>query len=365
MPKDANLNGSALRKPAAAAAVTLMGFAVLRRLGVRKDDQVVHQSIHGSRGADRGRRADRPSELGTLGWRDVLWRTYAEFSDDRILMIAAGITFYGLLALFPALTALVSIAGLVIDPSRIVEQVQSLSGVVPEAAIGIISDQLQRIAEQPANSLSFAFMIGLAIALWSANNGIKAMFEGLNIVYDEEEDRSFLRLNAVSLMFTLGAMVTIIIALGAIVVVPALLGFVGLGGLSSTLINLGRWPVLFAFIIVGIGLLYRFGPSRRPARWRWISVGSVLAAVLWVVMSAVFSWYVSNFNSYNQTYGSLGAVIAFMVWMWISASIILLGAELNAELEHQTARDTTISPEKPMGNRGAHAADTVGKRMTS
>lgn len=365
MANDANLNGSSFRKSAAAAAATLMGLAILRQLKIPKTHRGAHNADRPSREVDRGRHAERPSDLGMVGWRDALWRTYAEFSDDRILMIAAGITFYGLLALFPALTALVSIAGLVIDPASIVEQVQSLSGFVPEAAIGIISGQLQRIAEQPANSLSFAFIIGLAIALWSANNGIKAMFEGLNVVYDEQEDRSFLRLNAVSLMFTLGAMVAIILAIGAIVVVPAVLGVVGLGGISATLINLGRWPVLFAFLIVGIGLLYRFGPSRRPAQWRWISIGSALAAVLWVATSALFSWYVSNFNSYNETYGSLGAVIAFMVWMWISATIILLGAELNAELEHQTARDTTSSPEKPMGKRGAQAADTVGKPIRS
>lgn len=353
------------RRPAAAAAAALLGIAALRKLGIRKGDRVAIEGGNtvndASRGSDRGRNAERPSDLRMAGWRDALWRTYSAISNDRILLIAAGITFYGLLALFPALSALVSIAGLVIDPSRIVDQVQSLSGIVPDAAIGIMSGQLQRIADQPANSLSFAFLIGLAVALWSANNGIKAMFEGLNVVYDEQEDRSFLRLNALSLTFTLGAMVTIILALGVIVVVPALLGYVGLGDLASTLIDLGRWPALFALIIVGIGLLYRFGPSRRPARWRWISVGSVLAAVLWVVSSGLFSWYVSNFSSYNETYGSLGAVIAFMVWMWISASIILLGAELNAQLEHQTIRDTTTGPDKTIGSRGAQAADAVGK----
>jgi membrane protein len=164
------------------------------------------------------------------------------------------------------------------------------------------------------------------------------MFEGLNVVYDTQEDRSFLRLNGISLTFTLGAIAMVIVALAAIVVIPAVLAFVGLSGSSGTLINLGRWPILSAIIILGIGLLYRFGPSRIPPSWRWVSVGSVVAAALWVAASALFSWYVANFNSYNETYGSLGAVIAFMVWIWISASIVLLGAELNAELERQSGR---------------------------
>jgi membrane protein len=256
---------------------------------------------------------------------------------------------------------LVSIAGFVIDPNSVVYQLQSFSRLLPEGALGIIGGQMQRIASQPTNHLGFAFTTGLGIALWSANNGIKAMFDGLNVVYDEAEERSFLRLAFISLLFTLGAIVTVIVALGAIVVIPAILAFVGLGGLPATLISLARWPILCALIVIGIGLLYRFGPSRKPARWRWISVGSLLAASLWVAASALFSWYVSNFSSYNETYGSLGAVIAFMVWMWISTTIILLGAELNAELEHQTARDTTTSPEKPMGSRGAKMADSVGE----
>ncbi len=300
-------------------------------------------------------------ELGVAGWKDVLWRTYTEFSNDRILLVSAGITFYALLALFPALTALVSIAGFVIDPNSVVDQLQSLSRFLPEGALGIIGGQMQRIASQPTNHLSFAFATGLGITLWSANNGIKAMFDGLNVVYDEAEERSFLRLAFVSLVFTLGAIITVILALGAIVVVPAILALVGLGGLPAILIRLVRWPILFALIVIGIGLLYRFGPSRSPARWRWISIGSLLAASLWVAASALFSWYVTNFDSYNETYGSLGAVIAFMVWMWISTTIVLLGAELNAEMEHQTARDTTTAPKKPMGSRGPEMADSVGK----
>jgi membrane protein len=326
-------NEGVLEKFAAAAVGTLMATALRRRRVTR-----VAKETPTLRATTRVNVAERPASQAHAGWWAILKRTYTEFSNDRILLVAAGITFYGLLALFPALTALVSIAGIIIDPNTIADQLRNLSGVVPEAAINIVGEQMQRIASQPTNNLSVAAVTGLAIALWSANNGIKAMFEGLNVVYDTQEDRSFLRLNGISLTFTLGAIAMVIVALAAIVVIPAVLAFVGLSGSSGTLINLGRWPILFAIIILGIGLLYRFGPSRIPPSWRWVSVGSVVAAALWVAASALFSWYVANFNSYNETYGSLGAVIAFMVWIWISASIVLLGAELNAELERQSGR---------------------------
>jgi membrane protein len=309
-------------------------------------------AIEGTAGnADDG----RPTDAGPSRWMFVLWDTYQEFTKDRVLLVAAGITFYGLLALFPALTALVSIAAFFIDPTRVVNQLQSFSNILPEGALGIIGGQMERIIGQPKNTLSLAFLMGLAVALWSANRGIKAIFDGLNVVYDEREDRSFLRLTLVSFLFTLGAIATIILALGAIVVVPVILAFIGLEGITGMLVDLGRWPVLFALIVIGIGLLYRFGPSRRPPRWRWISAGSLLAALLWVVASILFSWYVANFNSYNEIYGSLGAVIAFMVWMWISVTIVLLGAELNAILERRVESDTADSSSQKDDGRRAGA----------
>jgi membrane protein len=299
--------------------------------------------------------AGRPTDVGPSRWMFVLWDTYQEVTRDRVLLVAAGITFYGLLALFPALTALVSIAAFFIDPTRVVNQLQSFSNILPEGALGIIGGQMERIIGQPKNTLSLAFLMGLAVALWSANRGVKAIFDGLNVVYDEREDRSFLRLTLVSFLFTLGAIATIILALGAIVVVPVILAFIGLEGITGMLVDLGRWPVLFALIVIGIGLLYRFGPSRRPPRWRWISAGSLLAALLWVVASILFSWYVANFNSYNEIYGSLGAVIAFMVWMWISVTIVLLGAELNAILERRVESDTADSSSQKDDGRRAGA----------
>lgn len=343
----------AVRKSAAVAAVAVLGvmaFRLTSALGGNRDTALAateQRDDGASAKYDRARKAEGSPDLGGRGWTDIARRTYADVSEDRILLVAAGITFYGLLALFPALTALVSIAGFFIDPTRVVDQLQSFSSFLPDGALGIIVDQVQRIASQPTRNLSFAFLTGLGVALWSANNGIKAIFDGLNVVHGEREERSFLRLTVVSLLFTVGAIATIILALGAIIVIPAILGFVGLGGVAGALIRFGRWPVFFALIVIGIGLLYRFGPSRSPARWRWTSAGSLLAALLWVAASALFSWYVANFNSYNEIYGSLGAVIAFMVWMWISTTIILLGAELNSELERQVIGSTTA---KQAGN---------------
>ena len=291
--------------------------------------------------------------------KEVLLRVYSQLSDDRVLLIAAGITFYGLLALVPGLAALVSVYGLFADPTSVASHLQTLSSFLPKDAIDVIGGQLDRLARLPASRLSVAFIAGLGIALWSANNGVKAVFEGLNVAYGEKEERGFLRLTAISLLFTVGAIGAGILAIVAIAVVPAALTYFGAEGAFDVLVRLGRWPLLLAVLCLVLALLYRFGPSRRSAKWRWISPGSLIAGILWIVVSALFSWYLANFGNYNETYGTLGATIVFMMWLWISAIIVLLGAELNAELEHQTERDSTVSGDKPLGQRGARMADTV------
>lgn len=307
-----------------------------------------------------GRAAESPRDIPVAGWKDILWRTYEQLGKDRVMLVAAGVTFYGLLALFPAITALISIYGLFADPDVVVDHVDALSGFLPEEALGLIGGQMERIAAQPTGGLSFGFAIGLAVALWSANNGMKAIMTATNVAYNEQETRGFLRLNAVAFAFTLGAMLAVLLAIGAIVVLPIMLGFVGLGATADAAVRLGRWPLLLMAIILGVSLIYRYAPNRLRAQWRWISPGSVLASVIWIVASILFSWYVTNFGTYNETYGSLGAVIAFMVWMWVSATIIIMGAELNSEIERQTIRDSTVGPGAPLGERGAQAADTVG-----
>ncbi len=308
----------------------------------------------------RGRSANTPAEIPARGWKDILWRTYEEFGKDRIMSVAAGVTYYALLAVFPAIAALVSIYGLFADPAAIQDHLVTLSGVLPGGALDIIREQIVRIASQGRGALGFGFIFGLGLSLWSANAGIKAVFDALNIVYDEEEKRSFVMLNLLSLSFTLGAILFILSALAAIIVLPILFTFIGLGTGTERMLAILRWPVLLIGVVLGLSLVYRFGPSRDKAEWRWVTPGGIVAALLWLAVSMLFSWYVGNFGSYNETYGSLGAVIGFMTWIWLSSIIVLLGAEINAEMEHQTAKDTTEGPHQPMGARGARMADTIG-----
>ena len=283
----------------------------------------------------------------------------------RLLAVAGGVTYFGLLALFPAIAALVAIYGLFTDLGTINDHLTALSGFLPSGALDIIGDQVKRIANKGNTTLGFAFFFGLGLSLWSANSGMKAMFDALNVAYGEEEKRGFFSLNLRTICFTIGAIAFLLLALGAIVVIPAILKLVGLGEFLGWVLWAARWPALLALIIVGLAIVYRYGPSRERARWRWITPGSSLAAIVWVIFSMLFSWYVANFGKYNETYGSLGAAIGFMTWMWLSVTIILVGAELNAEIEHQTAKDTTTGPEQPMGSRGAHVADTVGAAKAS
>ncbi len=297
------------------------------------------------------------------GWRDILVRTYQQIDEDRLLATAAGVVFYGLLAIFPAITALVSSYGLFADPATISNNLQSLAVMLPEGSFGIVQDQISRVTAQPPTQLGLTFAIGLAIALWSANAGMKAVIEALNVVYDEREKRGFFMLNAVSLLFTIGAIVSLLVMVSAVIAIPLALERLGLGAETEAIIAWGRWPVIVLLLLAALAVLYRFGPSRTAARWEWLSPGATVAALLWLAGSALLSWYLSNFGNYNATYGSLGAVIGLMMWMWMSAIIVLCGAELNSEIEHQTAADTTEGRAKPLGTRGAVAADTVASAL--
>lgn len=309
---------------------------------------------------DRGRSADRPSEMSPRGWKDILLRTYKSISSDRVFSLSAGVTYYILLSLFPALTALVSIFGLFGDTAVIEQQVDSLALIIPAGGLDIIHQQLDRLTAQANSALGFAFILGLLTSLWSANASVKAMFDALNVVYGERERRSFIGLNALSLLFTAGLLIFTVIAIAAIVILPTILNVLFLGYSTEWAIALLRWPALFVIVVLGLSVIYRYGADRADPKWRWVSWGSALAALLWMLVSMAFSWYVANFGSYNETYGSLGAVIGFMVWTWLSVSVVLLGGELNAEMEHQTARDTTTGAPLPMGLRQAEMADTLG-----
>jgi membrane protein len=236
---------------------------------------------------------------------------------------------------------------------------------VPEGSFQIVQDQVGRVLMKGHTALGTTFLFGLGLAIWSANAGIKAIIDALNVVYGEQEKRSFVRLNLLALAFTTGGIAALLLMVGAVVVVPLALNRLSLGPENQFIIGLARWPLLFMFLLAALGVLYRFGPSRRSARWDWLSVGTLAAASLWIVGSSLLSWYLSNFGNYNATYGSLGAAIGLMMWMWMSAIIVLCGAQLNSEIEHQTALDTTVGPPKPLGARGAVMADTLGPAVSA
>jgi membrane protein len=329
-----------------------------------RDPPVRQPGPHRLEDEGRGRHASKPSDIPARGWKDILWRVYENINEHRVMAVAAGVAFYVLLALFPGIAALVSLYGLFADPTSISQHLSDLSGFIPEGATQVIGDQLKNLTSNGSSTLGLTFLLTLAISLWSANSGMKAIFDALNVVYGEREKRNFIKLNALSLAFTLCAIAFMLIAMTAIVVLPAVMNYVGLGSITDWIVRIGRWPVLLVVVALVIAVLYRYGPSREEAQWRWISWGSAFAAISWLIVSFVFSYYTSHFGSYNKAYGSLGAVFGFMTWIWLSVMMILLGAELDAEMEHQTARDTTSGTPKAMGARGAKMADTVGRAMT-
>jgi membrane protein len=309
----------------------------------------------------RGRRALAPWQIPRAGWKDILWRTYAGVGEDRLLAIAAGVVFYSLLALFPAITAGVSIYALFANAGTIAGHISDLALLLPGGALDIVSEQVHRIVERGAEELTFGFVVGLGVAIWSANAGMKAIFDALNVIYDEDEHRGFIKLNLISLLFTTVSIAFVLVMVASAVVAPIAFKYVGLASNAGVIVAYGRWPALFVIGVLALAVLFRFGPSRQFAQWRWLSVGSIFAAAAWIVMSIAFSWYVANFGTYNATYGSLGAAIGMMMWMWLSIIVVLVGAELNSEIEHQTARDSTTGAPLPLGLRGATMADTVGE----
>jgi membrane protein len=308
----------------------------------------------------RGRRARGPLQIPWRGWKDIFVRTYHEIEDDRLLALAAGVVFYSLVALFPAIAAGVSIYALFADAATIARHLTFAADIVPAGTLDLLSEEITRIGRKSDGKLTFGFLLGLGIALWSANAGMKAIVDALNIINDEDEKRGLVWLNVVSLFFTICAIAAAGLAVALVVVFPLLLAAFGLTSLDHPIIGYLRWPMMFVMIILGLGVLYRYGPSRRRAKWRWLSIGSVLAALVWLAGSSLFSWYLGNFANYNATYGALGAVVGLMMWMWLSTIVVLVGAELNSEIEHQTAHDSTVGLEKPLGTRGAVMADTVG-----
>ncbi|MCP3472889.1 YihY/virulence factor BrkB family protein [Bradyrhizobium sp. CCGUVB1N3] len=312
-----------------------------------------------------GRRSKSPLKIPLAGWKDILWRTYQRIDEDRLLATAGGVVFFGLLAIFPAVTALVSSYGLFANPSTISANLQTLAMMLPEGTFQIIEDQIGRVVSKGNTALGATFLFGLVLAIWSANAGVKSIIDALNVAYEEREKRSFIRLNLVSLAFTIGSIAALLLMVGAVVAFPLALNHLGLAPESKLIVALARWPLLFVILLAALAILYRFAPSRDAARWEWLSIGAVTASVLWIAGSALLSWYLSEFANYNATYGSLGAAIGLMMWMWMSAIVIMFGAELNSEIERQTLRDTTTGTPTRLGSREAVSADTVGAAARS
>lgn len=319
------------------------------------------EEVRGQTG--RGRQAENPYNIPPVGWKDVYWRALREFRDDQIANAARGVAFAIMLALFPAIGAFVAIFSMVADVDAAQRQIESFGGVLPPDTVAFVSGQIERIAGQTQATLSFAFALSLLLSLWGANVGMKSLFAALNIAYEEREKRTFFRMTLITLAFTVGAVIFLTAAMASVMAVPQVLEFLGLGMLIGPMTWL-RWPMLLVVTMLALALLYRFGPSRADPRWRWVSLGSVTASLLWLLVSLLFSWYLSSVADFNATYGSLGTVFAFMMWLWLSSAVVLFGAEVNSEMERQTLKDSTTGEPQPLGQRGAVAADTVGKAKT-
>jgi membrane protein len=311
----------------------------------------------GAAGDDRGRSAESPTEIPAGGWVDIAKRTGAQVKQDNLSIVAAGVAFYVFLALVPALIAVISVYGLVADPVDVQRQLDSALSAVPTEAADLVRTQVTAITEQGRTSIGLALAVSVVVALLGASKGMQALVTALNIAYDEDETRRFFRLKGLVLLLTLGMAVAAVLGVGAMVVIGNVAARLGTAGeLALTVL---RWPLLAVVIILGLAVLYRYAPDRDAPSWRWVTPGAVVATVLWLVGSIAFSIYVGNFGSYNETYGSLGAVVVLLLWLLLTAYAIVLGAELDGEAERQTVKDSTSGPAQPLGQRRAYAADTV------
>ena len=307
----------------------------------------------------RGRHAENPTQIPVTGWKDILKRTMAEVKADNVPLLSAGVAFYSLLALFPALVAVVSIYGLVADPDEVATQLKSLTNAMPEQAAKLIIDQVTQIASSSGGALGVSVVVGIVAALWSASAGMKWLCSALSLVYDEVEDRKFLKLRGTALILTVGAAVGLVVSIALIAAAPSLAHAIGLGDTGTLVIGIVKWPALFALVIVGFAVLYRYGPNRDQPTWGWTSAGSIVAAIIWLAASAGFALYSSFSSSYADNYGSFAGIIILMFWLYLSIYAVLFGAEINAEIERQTAVDTTVGAPRELGRRDAVVADEV------
>lgn len=293
------------------------------------------------------------------GWLDILTRTKQQIAEDNLSVVAAGVAFYAFLAVVPTLAATIAVYGLIADPSEVGRHIDAFAQVLPQNVVPLLHEQMERITGND-RAAGWGALVGFALALYSSANATKALISGLNIAYDETEERSFIKLTLVAFALTAGLVVGAVISLGLVAVLPTLLDRLAVPRGTETLLNWLRWPVIVSGFVAALAVMFKFGPCRHNAKWRWVSWGAVAAALLWLLASGLFALYVAKVASYDQTYGPLGTVVVFMMWLFLSAFTILFGAELNAEMERQTFEDSTSGAPKPLGQRGAEAADTVG-----
>ena len=307
-----------------------------------------------------GRHAESPTEIPSTGWKDTLLRVKKEMVHDRLTMVSAAMAYYALFAFVPAVTSIVLLYAWVSDPSDIVKHINAAARFIPAEAQDFLKSTLGTLTQKANSTLGLSAISGLLIALWSASKGSASLIDALNIIYEEEDNRSFIKRSLMAIGFTLVAAVMGVLAIGVIVVVPAITNLIKLPESMAMMGTIGSWIILLGLFSTYLSFVYRYAPARRNAKWKWVTSGAVIAVVLWAIVSAGFSFYAKEFGNFNKTYGSLGAVIVLMTWFYLSSFVVLLGAEINAELEHQTKKDTTTEPEKPMGLRGAKMADTIG-----
>ncbi len=312
--------------------------------------------------ADRGRRAQRPKDIAWRGWWDVLWRVKDQLDADNVSIVAGGLALFSLLALFPSLTAAVALYGIVASPEAIAAQMQAFGGLLPQATLDILQNQLQKLVSQRDETLSIGVIVGILLALWSARKGMVALITAVNVAYNEHDRRSFFKQMLISMTFTVCGVLGFVLMVFLGVAVPLVLAFIPLGTAAEWVLLGVRWLLLWVFAVFALTLLYRFAPDRTRPRWEWVNAGSIIAATLWLLGSVLFAVYVRNFDSFGEAYGAIGGVVVMLMWFYVSAYVVILGAEINSELERQTVHDTTIGPEKPLGERGAYSADTVGPR---
>ncbi|MBW4708342.1 YihY/virulence factor BrkB family protein [Roseobacter sp. YSTF-M11] len=270
--------------------------------------------------------------------------TFAHISRNNLGLIAAGVAFYSMLSVFPALAALIAVLSLIANPSVVIVQLEEVRGLMPDAVYNILNTQIVGLVSTSSDTLGWAGAVSLGVALWSARAGVGSMMHGLNLVYDKK-GRATLKHYLRALILTVCLLGVGVVSLVTVVVAPIALSFIPLGGITSIIIEFLRWSVAIVVIFAGIGLLYRFGPNRKGIRIGWLTPGAVMAGTSWAVLSIAFSYYVAHFGNYNEVYGSIGAVIAMLIWLWISAFLVLLGAALNAEIEKQRAAEPARQPD--------------------